>query len=554
MGYQRNDIDTGMCDHGNEDDRSSSKSIMEDFPTETSPLLRPIIPERRDTLGSPTQKHHSPSRRTITVLICLAVILSSCGTQLTESPQTRIMESIICYRHYEVHDPSKILVGRGTVGPGAIGGVDEHWCKEDAIQEQLAMLRGYQQLLDGFPSLFLALPFGWAADRFGRKPFILLNVLAIVLKQGWVQFVTWYWQAFDLRMAWLSTITGLLGGGDSVLSALVFVILSDITLESQRAGMFFRVGAFNLTANLAMPPLSAWSMAINPWIPGLIGTFLVLVTVQIISMIPETLHFHGEHLAPTSHSDLATRAGDREPGIGPAKSTRKTASFKRCSARWLNKIKESTSFLTDDWRVPVLIVLFLGHILIAKSTQLLLQYVSKRYRLSFAKGTLLLTIFQGTKVVLLFLILPYLSTAVMKCLHLSSQRKDLYLSRISLGLIALGWTFIGLSSNVPAVAVSMTIASLGQGAYLLVRSFLTALVPAHHIASVYSIISMVDTVGAMFGGALLADLFQVGMAMGGLWVGLPFYFLGLTTAVFLLLMCLVGLRKGEDGHTAHEDD
>ena len=146
---------------------------------------------KANSMASSTTKHREPDERThllpessregsihefqrppqrwlsgkglIYVLIAV-VILSAAGDQIQDSPRTRIFESIICYRYYEEVDPSKIQLGRGAVGPGAIGGVAESFCKVDAVQEQLAMLRGYQQLFDGFPSLILALPFGWAAD------------------------------------------------------------------------------------------------------------------------------------------------------------------------------------------------------------------------------------------------------------------------------------------------------------------------------------------------------------------------------------------------------
>lgn len=45
----------------------------------------------------------------------------------------------------------------------------------------------------------------------------------------------------------------------------LFVVLSDITPEAQRANAFLRAGAFNILAQLVMPPLAAWLMKYNPW-------------------------------------------------------------------------------------------------------------------------------------------------------------------------------------------------------------------------------------------------------------------------------------------------
>ena len=212
----------------------------------------------------------------------------------------------------------------------------------------------------------------------------------------------------------------------------------------------------------------------------------------------------------------------------------------------LSELKHASAFLFDDWRVSALILTWIFHMLMGSIGQLLMQYLSKRYGLTFSNATLLMTIKSGVTVLLLFVILPYLSTLIMQRFRLSAQRKDLYLVRVSLAFVAVGWLLVGLSPNIPTVAISMAIGSLGMGFALLLRSFLTSLVESHHIARVYSVISIVDTLGVIFGSPLLAGLFKRGLALGGAWVGLPFYFTGLVGFVFLLVLLGVRLRKGEE--------
>jgi len=233
-----------------------------DEPGEHSPLLS-ISSQEDPIIDLPARPRQWLSRRRLTQVLILVVILASAGDQLQESPQTRIFESIICYRYYEVADPAKLLLDRGSVGPGAIGGVAEIHCKVNAVQEQLAMLRGYQQLLDGIPALLLVLPFGWAADRFGRKPLLSMGLLSAVFRFAWIQVVTWFWQTFDVRMTWLSTLHACFGGGSAVTTGIFFVILSDITPEAERASVFLQAGASSLLANLVMSPLSAWWMQVS---------------------------------------------------------------------------------------------------------------------------------------------------------------------------------------------------------------------------------------------------------------------------------------------------
>lgn len=364
-------------------------------------------------------------------------------------------------------------------------------------------------------------------------------------------FSTWFWQAFDIRMTWLSSAFASLGGGGATTSALCFVVLSDVVPESKRAGVFLRVGAFNVLASLVMPPLAAWLMIYNPWIPTLGGTVLMLIPALLVPFFPETLNFRHRHHPHTFDTDTGASyavARDCDPAV-----LRKMSAL-GLARQWLSELKRATSFLTDDWRVPILTLPFLAHMLLGLCGPLLLQYVSKRYGLTFSKSTLLMTVRSGVVVLLLFVILPYVSTAVQRRYRLSAQKKDLYLARISQIFVATGFILIGLSPNIPTVAISMAIASLGMGAPLLLRSFLTSLVPTNHIARVFSFLSVVDILGAMSGSPLLAGLFKRGLALGGIWIGLPFYFTGLLSILFVFVLFSVRLRKGEDERINTDED
>ena len=116
----------------------SKSSTMHGDANERSPLL--ATPEYGTIIKLLSEQPRRMSHQTIILLLTLIVFLAACGDQLMDSPQTRIIESVICYRYYEQHDPRKLQVG---AGPGAVGGVAEIFCKVDAVQEDLAMLRGY---------------------------------------------------------------------------------------------------------------------------------------------------------------------------------------------------------------------------------------------------------------------------------------------------------------------------------------------------------------------------------------------------------------------------
>jgi MFS family permease len=279
-------------------------------------------------------------------------------------------------------------------------------------------------------------------------------------------------------------------------------------------------------------------------IPALGGTLLIIISTLVYLMCPETIDFQKDS-SSISEVHLTSLATDEATQT----STRNQTITGR-TRHSLIKLKQASAFLLDDWRVPALILPFILHMLVGTIGALLLQYLSKRYGLTFSDATLLMTIRSGVIVLLLFVILPYLSTMIMQKFQLSGPRKDLYLVRVSLVFIVVGWMLVGFSPNIPVVAISLAISALGQGFPLLLRSFLTSLVPAHHIARVYSIVSIVDTAGMMVGSPLLAGLFKRGLALGGVWIGLPFYFTALVGVMFLLLLLVIRLQKCEEGYVS----
>ncbi|WPH04176.1 MFS general substrate transporter [Acrodontium crateriforme] len=530
---------SNMDNHKKPGTRSINASMAVDA-TETSPLLASSSDNDSDQ-GDVLELHKAGlihSRHAIMWTVTLSVLLISLADQIAIPPLSRIMESIVCYEYFEKVDPSQILVDRAHVRPGALGGVLENNCKVDAVQSEVANLQGYQLFFDGFPSLLLAVPFGWAADRIGRKPVIMLGLFSFVLKVGWIEIVLWFWQIFDIRLMWLSSLHGLLGGSSPVIVTISFVVLSDVTPSAERAAVFVRLGAVNFVASLVMPPVAAWLMTRNPWIPALLGLLGYALTVMSYIAVPETKDYR-------AHSSSNPPSPPPEPVPEVNSKTTQESHLRLLGSRWLVQLRNSTAFLTHDYRVLLLIFIFLGHQLIGVASQLLLLYCSKRYDITMAKSTILVTVFSGLKSGLCFFVLPYISNATMKYLHYSTMKKDLYLTRISFALVAAGWTIMGLAPNIPIMIIGMVINSLGAGAYLMIRAYIISLVPAHHVARVLTIASLTETAGSMFGGPLLSTLYERGLHLGGGWVGLPWYFIGILTFVFVGLLMIIRMQPGE---------
>lgn len=280
-------------------------------------------------------------------------------------------------------------------------------------------------------------------------------------------------------------------------------------------------------------------MKYNPWIPALGGTALMIAALIVQSFIPETMGCQ-----KGSSPDVTSSENESMPAATDYRSQKRTISAR--AYHILSKATDTTDFLWNDWRIPALLIPFVLHMVVGTIGQLILQYLSKCFALTFSDATFIMTIKSGVQVLLLFVILPYVSATLMRIFHLSAQRKDLYLVRISLGVLTTGLLLFGLSFNISLAIISLAMASLGLGFALLLRSFVASLVEVHHVARIYSIIAILETLGQMAGAPLLAGLFKRGLALGGGWNGLPFYFTGFCGFVCLIIVMGVGLRKGED--------
>lgn len=109
---------------------------------------------------------------------------------------------------------------------------------------------------------------------------------------------------------------------------------------------------------------------------------------------------------------------------------------------------------------------------------------------------------------------------------------------------------IGLASEPVLMSIGLGLLSLGSGYTLLVRSLLASLVEKNQIGTMYSGISVVETIGVLVAGPLLAISFRVGMEKDGGWLGLPYIVAGF---LFTLATCLVSAIRASSLEHPHTD-
>lgn len=111
------------------------------------------------------------------VLAFFLVAIIDMGAFLAEAPRTRVYEANICLGYYRKSD-SSVISPDGTI--------PEKLCKVDAVQQDMAMIFGWQEMFDAIPSIFLAIPFGVLADKVGRKWIFTASLMGLQLNSAWV--------------------------------------------------------------------------------------------------------------------------------------------------------------------------------------------------------------------------------------------------------------------------------------------------------------------------------------------------------------------------------
>ncbi|KAK3045696.1 hypothetical protein LTS18_013625, partial [Coniosporium uncinatum] len=407
---------------------------------------------------------------------------SGIGDALITPALTRVMESIYCRDYYRIHKPS-------LIGSDGSDGVKEEYCKTAEIQGNVAMLKGWQIALESVGSLLLAIPFGWFADTYGRKPLMLMLAVSFVLKAAWIQIVCFFWQIFPIQLVWLSALHSFMGGGDTMALATLFTIIADVTSPAERSAVFFRLGVAAYSIQFFAPILGASLMSqFSPWLPMLLGLAMRTLPVLFTIMLPETLPAKPP-LEATPITEVDRSGGEEEDSSQLDKSPT-TLLTKLCRA--LTRAHHATAFITSSPRLLFLIPTALLHISII-NTDVLLQYTSTRYALPLSRATILLSLRSGVIALTFLFALPDASHHLTRRLRYAPIVSDLYLVRASALIGAAGYALIALSPNVAWLVPAFIVSAGCTGTFLLTKGLATHMVEARHVARLYSVMAIFDT-------------------------------------------------------------
>lgn len=297
------------------------------------------------------------------------------------------------------------------------------------------------------------------------------------------------------------------------------MIVADVFHEKDRATALFQLSAAVMIAELLAIPLGgalmAWS---SPWLPFVLGLLILAAGIPLVAfLLPETL--------PEPSERNQSRTVEEED----AEEDRSDISF---SAR-LRVLFSATSFITQR-NIFLALAMFLASSLSRQSTSLLLQYSSTRYGWTIPRASLFLSV-RGLVTLAVYLVLmPALSGVLTATTSLSAMQKDRRMAQLSGILSAAGLGMVALAAIPAWYVAGLVISALGAGFIVFARSLATQLVTPAQRSTLYAAVAVVQSVGALVAGPLLADLFRAGLTLGKDKMGLPFLFAGL----------LVGLAVG----------
>lgn len=141
--------------------------------------------------------------------------------------------------------------------------------------------------------------------------------------------------------------------------------------------------------------------------------------------------------------------------------------------------------------------------------------------------------------VLVFLI-PTTSSFLRRALNLHEAAKDKFIAQISGSCLSIGSGLIFLAASGTYLVIGQLLVSLGSAFGVLAKSVVTSMVEQKHLATIFTTISVLSSLGSLIGAPLLAYTFKQGLKLGGIWIGLPFL---VATGCFMLALLAISLAS-----------
>ncbi|KAK5994612.1 MFS efflux pump atnC-like protein [Cladobotryum mycophilum] len=320
------------------------------------------------------------------------------------------------------------------------------------------------------------------------------------------------------------------------MTSTAYSMLTDVTAEAERGKVFLQIGVAVLTSQAVALPLASMMMEkYGNTVPILVGYAIGLLTCLLILALPETI---------TKKVAVET---DSEPD--ETASLASNGQFSHWMEIIMNKAAEavdSFGFLLKSPALMAMVLSFLMNTLGSSSINIAIQYISKRFSISIASAGYLLTVRAIVTVVVFLFAINMLGKFLTHRYELRGPPRDLWLARLTVLFFPLGFLLISIGGHIGLVAVGMSFTAFGLGSGSLMRSVATALVHKDQVARLHAAMCLVDNVGTLVSGPLLAETYTLGLRLGDGWIALPFIAATVLTTLGSWITWLVRMPETSD--------
>ncbi|KAI1110455.1 major facilitator superfamily domain-containing protein [Nemania sp. NC0429] len=474
-------------------------------------------------------------------LLCAYAFAMMLADNLQPAALTKVFEDVICDSYYD-HSPQSQLSSEG-----------ENPCEAQPVQRELALVRGFLQLVPIFSGLLCTVPYGLLAERVGRKRVLVLSGAGTLAAFAWVLAVC-YWRFLPIRWVLLSGVFLFVGGGDPVLSSMLHVMVTDVTDQAERAQIFLYLHAADVVAGFFGPAVSAPLMEKgHTWAVLLLAVAVLGTSITALAvLVPETLHLKAVSMGRPGRvkNRAVSSSSSSEIVVLSPRSSLQSAIPRRKGGFALAGIETSlaslVALLTSNRQATLLLCLYAPQTASRELFTLIgLQYSSAKFALPYARGNVLLSLLQAAQGLVVLVVLPLTTRLVANPRRWTAWARDRLYATASIALLAAGLFVIGISPTLAVEVLGLLFVALGSCSSGLLMSLLGAAVKPSQVSVVYSSALMLSIIARSLTGLVESALLIKGLELGWAWMGLPFVAMGLFMACVGVASVFVTAEKIE---------
>ncbi|PWY77391.1 hypothetical protein BO70DRAFT_294588 [Aspergillus heteromorphus CBS 117.55] len=382
------------------------------------------------------QSDHRRSKHLL-LLLSLTAFLFFLGENIQQAPRTQIYETIIC---------DQMIPWNSETPPPSSR------CKSKVVQEELAFLKGTERLLGALPTI-LVIPWSMFAERYGRCRSLRLALLGVLCEEAWSCLICWLSDLVPIRLILLAPLFEVVGGGPAIITTMIHLLAAEVTTDEKRTTTFFVIRAMGIAAAMLAQLTSSFLMIRNVWVPWVLGLLCIFLST-LAAPFESTPGFQipPDETPILQHSVGRMGSLDRDNVL----LSKKNAGIKSRFVLAAKQLHEGARTVYGNFSLLVLLGLsFLGQLSEDSLPMILLLYISKRFGWEFAQANFLWALGEGVQFVILIVLLPQISRALLTRVHMSAYGTDFAISIASATMLSLGTLLLGLGVSIPVAIIGM---------------------------------------------------------------------------------------------------